>query len=959
MQHQQLHRFVLLACALQFLYTYAPARASAMFPADTLAAAQQDTLPLPVNRAWTRYVLRRDDLRLLPYRTTLEAFSLFPSVVIQSPGSAGPAALPYFDPHNSYDGARNPLTVRPLGMGHDGLHVRGGRTREIAYFLDGIPTTNRYFNAPMIDPIPEAVENVELHVGPYSVAYGQGLSGLSMTRLRTGGEKFEVSAEFNTDNLARNGEEFLGTSTFGYQSAVATLGGPIPILDTLRFFVAGRHFYQRDRQAMFLKPFRFENLQEDRYGVPGRPLPGPLAFSTNTVPHSWIEENSLQGNLTLGLDDACFQFTGAYRSVDVTSGSGWPYGLFWYYDQQRVPEDRERSALLGLSVRTRMSATTFDATFSWQRSWFDTYEPDFGNDWRLYTDSVANAAIGHNNFRSRWRGPDPYSVIFGFPIANEHSPWSRYRKDEQQAWIFTGEMNHRFDDNFTLRAGVEAEWWTMRLFEIPDLPARMEAEFGAGGTTPRGFSDEQTRRVALGRIYEPLNTFGFSVDGTIVDGGFDAPRTPFFGSTYAMLQYSGSGFALNAGLRYEHIALKMPVPEDPGDIPFNPYAGIIDESRLVEQEPQNYLLPRIDLSYSPGPYTVISAAYGQYVGVPALSQLYFGSLLLSRTVSAWSGGSPYLTPVGWQAKPERCAQFEIGIAHHFTPLLSFNLALYSKSYSDLLAVRKLTTGKSGQGVTAYSNALLNDAYADARGIEADLDWEHSSGLFGRLLYALSATSGTDSYPLSALGQVEAWDGWSSGTFRQIMAAAPMDYQQTHRGTAILGYSAPIREDDQLLTGIELSVIFSFSSGHPYTRHLQVMGTGGMATPWNVGVSDLLDPRFSYPAEPLNESRTPSALTIDLAFSKEFVFGPVKTTIVLEVLNLANHRAELNAYPRTGTSTDDGWLDSEFAANYTSVPGYTDFYRTINLANRWAYMSVAGYDMYNHPRQIRLGMRVVL
>jgi len=45
--------------------------------------------------------------------------------------------------------------------------------------------------------------------------------------------------------------------------------------------------------------------------------------------------------------------------------------------------------------------------------------------------------------------------------------------------------------------------------------------------------------------------------------------------------------------------------------------------------------------------------------------------------------------------------------------------------------------------------------------------------------------------------------------------------------------------------------------------------------------------------------------------------------------------------------------------FVEIPHYADFYRAINLQNRWAYASVTGNDLYGSPRQIRMGLRVAL
>ena len=81
------------------------------------------------------------------------------------------------------------------------------------------------------------------------------------------------------------------------------------------------------------------------------------------------------------------------------------------------------------------------------------------------------------------------------------------------------------------------------------------------------------------------------------------------------------------------------------------------------------------------------------------------------------------------------------------------------------------------------------------------------------------------------------------------------------------------------------------------------------------------------------------------------------TLYVNVLNVFNTKNVLNVYPTTGAANDDGWFANVLAAPYLQTPGYEQFYRDINLKNRWAYMSATGNDIYGTPRQVQFGLRV--
>jgi hypothetical protein len=119
----------------------------------------------------------------------------------------------------------------------------------------------------------------------------------------------------------------------------------------------------------------------------------------------------------------------------------------------------------------------------------------------------------------------------------------------------------------------------------------------------------------------------------------------------------------------------------------------------------------------------------------------------------------------------------------------------------------------------------------------------------------------------------------------------------------------------------------------------------------------IDPRTRYPVEPINSSTTPWVFNVDMNFSKIFYLSAFNLEFYVNVLNLLNTRQVNNVFPNTGTAGDDGWLRSPLAANYKTIPRYTEFYKTINIDNRYYFYRATGLDIYGPPRQIRVGLKL--
>ena len=93
------------------------------------------------------------------------------------------------------------------------LYVRGGRAGEVAYYVDGANVTNPLSNSENVSIIQEAVEELQLQAGGFTAEYGGSSSGIVRTNVRTGGNNYKASLDYLTDDFAKPGKSFLGTSS--------------------------------------------------------------------------------------------------------------------------------------------------------------------------------------------------------------------------------------------------------------------------------------------------------------------------------------------------------------------------------------------------------------------------------------------------------------------------------------------------------------------------------------------------------------------------------------------------------------------------------------------------------------------------------------------------------------------------------------------------------------------------
>ena len=142
-----------------------------------------------------------------------------------------------------------------------------------------------------------------------------------------------------------------------------------------------------------------------------------------------------------------------------------------------------------------------------------------------------------------------------------------------------------------------------------------------------------------------------------------------------------------------------------------------------------------------------------------------------------------------------------------------------------------------------------------------------------------------------------------------------------------------------LERVGLNFLFTFNSGHPYTR-----------------VNDQSYGNARIPTEELNASRTPWNFQIDARLDKSFKVGPLDMNLYIWVINLLDTKNVEDVFIQSGSAYDNGYLGTQEGrkrvdsyAAYGEVFGqeYLEFYDQMNFRN---------VNFFGPPRQIRVGFR---
>ena len=148
-------------------------------------------------------------------------------------------------------GVTNVVALQTSVVDDEGsLHIRGGRSEEVAYYTDGVSTVDPY-SLTKRGSIPNiSIEEVSVQAGGFGAEYGSAGSGIVNTTTKTGGNKLSVTSEFITDlGATAPSEDRNKLYSYGYQLASLGVGGPVPLVDFIKFYGAVETINEDDSPA--------------------------------------------------------------------------------------------------------------------------------------------------------------------------------------------------------------------------------------------------------------------------------------------------------------------------------------------------------------------------------------------------------------------------------------------------------------------------------------------------------------------------------------------------------------------------------------------------------------------------------------------------------------------------------------------------------------------------------------
>lgn len=796
-----------------------------------------------------------------------------------------------------------------------GLHFRGGRTREVAYMIDGIPVTNSFDQSGGSNVAVEnnMVKELQVITGTFNAEYGSAQSGVVNVVTKAPERKFDFTLDALTGGYySPNEPQYIGLDQLdimGQQEVKFSISGPIPFprqLGNLGFFVNGRlinddGYLHGERRFMPEDGWEIEVFREWYWATydPRDPLIIPIPDSLHngdgaTVPINWQNKYSVNTKLVY---EPLPSITASYN-LFLSDSEGKSYSHTWRYCPDALPYYYNDN-LTHMLVMTHAPRENifYNVRYSYQMNKRKSYTFENANDPR-YQNASVNA----------W---DP-GKITGYDYGGIYS-WDR-RWTQRNLHLANGDVTWQLSKVIELKSGFEYKSHDLYYKNAPLRPIEgydiMQFPYTRneirGLELPYNYFKEATRDYEYGTIRLRETQPDSSDDDQFYS---EYNRNPIEAAAFAQTKLNLGEIILNAGVRWDYF--------DPNDRYCPDYSIVYPEvvgadTFYVDAEPKMHFSPRFGLSFPISEKGAMRMSYGHFYQTPSFEKMYQNPVLSHYnhlSIADSRIGNPNL-------KPEKTVQYELGLQQELSNGLAMELTVFYKDIRDLLGLEILTLSNA---TTFYR--YINKEYGNSTGVTLAFNYIDPAGKFSTSLdYTYMVAKGTAS-SAEAVRDVAILSGSGRGAY--TLATRRVDFlnwDQTHSLNASV--SLQPRPDWYL------SFIGQLGTGLPYTP----------AT---------LDPNIEIPGGWWDMSgRKPLRWNIDFKLYKSFQVIGTNLGVYLNIFNIFNQLNELYVDPITGHAGPEAYLPEISRKRYYRLEQVGAFTR-----------EEADYNptQYSRPRLIQLGL----
>lgn len=564
------------------------------------------------------------------------------------------------------------------GLGGE-LHIRGGRTSEIQFYVDGIAISNPFTNSLAVPVENNAIQEVEVISGTFNAEYGQAMSGIVNIVTREGTDRYTGSVsvyggDFVTshENIFYNLDDINPTAQQYYE---ANLSGPL-LTSKLKFFASGR----------------FNDLTNWLYGQRIF-LPQDSSSFRATDGNYYLERSGDSSNVAMnpsrsfsGQVKLTYQLLPAMKlSYNLIGNSSKSQGYSNFY--RLNPDARPTSYSYATNHLFKI-----DHVLN-KRAFYSLNLALYENDAKSY--------VYENPLDARYRFIYQRNIQPQFVFSTGGLSAGHFYRNSK-TYAARGDFSMQVNNANFIKLGAEARYHKLYLesFNV--------------NVDPRRFGDLNPR-------IPPLSAFDHDAYN----------RDPLEISAYLQDKIEIKDLIVNLGLRFDYFDARANVPvdlRDPGNKIF------IKENAYQKVKAKTQLSPRLALAFPITEQGVVHVSYGQFFQIPEFSRLYENPEF--EVLGAYNSliGNADL-------EPQRTDMYEIGLQQQLASFLKVDVTGFYRDVRNLLgtelfetytvdqygryansdfgSVRGLTLAATIRVPEAHLTAGVDYTYQVAKGIASD------------------------------------------------------------------------------------------------------------------------------------------------------------------------------------------------------------------------------------------------
>ncbi len=543
------------------------------------------------------------------------------------------------------------------------LHIRGGRSTEIAYNVNGVSAINPYDFGRTVQISTNAIQELSVVSGTFNAEYGNALSGIVNTVTKEGGSRYKGSISYYTgDYLSSNDETFFNIDDLdpvSNQVAEGTIGGPIPFTnDVVTFFLSGR--YTNDRGYLY------GIRQHTIYDSVSRDQTNPdMIYLAQTGDNSIVSMNPSEdlnatGKLTFKpIPTIKINYDVVYSNADWQT-----YNHDFKYNPDANYHRFEWGLINSLEYRHTVSNSTF---FSLKGS-YNIY------DFKRYLFPLLDASGNEVSF-------NPGMSLIGLQADPRYQPDDKSISYSPYTFVSGGTLNEHF---YQRSRTAEVN------FDITSqVTSQHEVKFGLKGKLDK--LDFVFFEVLRDRSNYPVPIIPDPASQIAAIDVYTRKPNQFSGYIQDKMEFAS--MVLNAGVRVDYFDANTVYAPDA----FEPTDSLIDAKAKYT------VSPRLGISFPITDRGIIHFSYGHFYQLPPFRFLYTNPNFEDIAVEPVYGNA--------NLNPERTVTYELGLQQQLSETIAFNVTGFYKDVRDLLAIQQIRISSN----TVYQK-YVNKDYGNIKGI---------------------------------------------------------------------------------------------------------------------------------------------------------------------------------------------------------------------------------------------------